>query len=85
MTVKLKPQVHIEPHQEVNGFGTLSEWIEMHTYNPDDITALALLCVHGSNMDNFGVTVELWLTAEQIVAIRDGLNQLIEESDDTTS
>ena len=82
LTSKLKPQVHIEPYKENDMHGLLSEYIEMHTYDVDDsVTSLALITVHGWDANDRVRTVELWVTADQIAAIRDGLTQLLEESD----
>lgn len=75
---KFKIQTHLEPYASKNSFGELSSWINLHTYDED---GLALFDAYGFDSNGEQRNVELWLTPEDIVAIRDGLGQLLEDED----
>jgi len=79
MSSKLKSKVHVQPYEGKNGFGTLCEWVELNSYDVEDEHSLALITVHGFDADSEERSVDLWVTAKQVKAIRDGLNQLLEE------
>lgn len=72
----MTPQLHLEPIANKNGFGTLAEYVEVHTYDQGD-RMLALITVHGANTDNEDQTVDLWVREDEVRALRDALNQVL--------
>ena len=75
MSTGFAEQVHLEPISEGGG-SIYAEYIECHTYQPD---SLGLLVVHGHNMDEHSVTVDMWVRADQVRALRDALNKMLGE------
>lgn len=68
-------QQHLEPYIERTDSGLMTSWVEVHTYNPD--STLALVVVYGNNSDDNSASVDLWLTYDEVKAIRDALNKIL--------
>jgi len=76
--VQLRPDTHVEAYR----FGGTypSEWVNGHTYQVDPVEpekAMALVEIHGSNMDSTSNSVEFWWTAEELNAVIKSLQKLI--------
>ena len=75
--MSLKTQLHTEPYQAKNGFGTISEYIELHTYDDGEHV---WAYIHGGNSDDVNQTVNMLWNEAEVRAIRDALNQYLGET-----
>lgn len=72
----LTPNTHLTPYETETDRGTLTEWIEINTY--EELT-LANLSICGNNANYDQSSIDLWVTEEDIRSIRDALNKVLGE------